>query len=118
MSKESYNNISAISLVEVLKFLIKVNIASILKKNKAILTSNNKLSVQEKFDSHCGITDGLNASFKMNFAAFNLSDISQWDNELRWWIHAILFHWSCMWLSTFNMSQVNNFWTWCRPVII
>lgn len=73
------------------------------------LTGNDQTSIQEPFNSHGRITDGFDTSFKVDFSAFSLVHVTKWDNELGWWIDAVFLHWCGVWLSTFNVTQIDDF---------
>lgn len=73
-----------------------------------ILTCNDHFSVQVPFDCHGWIADWFDASLEVNLSAFNLIDVTQWDNELWWWIDAVFFHRGHVGFGTFHMTQVDD----------
>lgn len=79
--------------------------------NPLQLTGCQWTSVEIPFDDHAGIADRFNARLHVHACALSLLHILQGDDELRWWIHAILLSRSQMGLGAFHMTQIDNFRT-------
>lgn len=74
------------------------------------LTSFNKTSIKEPLNKHRWIADRFNSCLEMNFTTLDLGYVTQWDDKLWWRIDFVTLSWCFMWFSTFNMTQVDDFW--------